>query len=180
MLFKAMVEYSTKVRRVSSRNAKVGIIVELLGKLAVDEAIIGVSYISGRVRQGKLNLAWKGIAELSEMASSRSRSPNLIRVDGYLDTAASARGRKKIEALKPLFAILDKEEKKYLVSLIIGEVKQGAGEGVVRLAIARFFDLSDEEMERAYLQKPDIAELFHLLRKQNIIFIGKPVWFLVL
>lgn len=167
MVFKVIVEYSKKVRRVSSRNAKVSIIVELLGKFSVEEASIGVNYISGRMRQGKLNLTWKGIAELSDMASRRLRSPTLVRVDRYLDAARSASGRNKIEALKPLFTVLDQDEKKYLISLIIGEVKQGAGEGVVKHAIARFFDLSDKEIERAYLQKPDIAELFYLLRSKG-------------
>ena len=167
MLFKAIVEYSRKVKQVSSRNVKVSIIAELLGKLSLDEAIIGVSYISGRIRQGKLNLTWKAITELSATAKSRSRSPTLVQVDRYLEAASSASGRSKTEALEPLFAVLDHDERKYLISLIIGEVVQGAGEGVVKQAIAQFFGLSDDEIERAYLQKPDIAGLFHLLRRKG-------------
>jgi DNA ligase-1 len=49
----------------------------------------------------------------------------------------------------------------------VGEVQQGAGEGVVKLAIARFFDLKDEEIERAHLKRPDIAELFSLLLERG-------------
>ncbi|MDH4210154.1 MAG: ATP-dependent DNA ligase [candidate division WOR-3 bacterium] len=167
MLFKAIVEYSERVRQTSSRNSKISIIEEFLSKLSVDEALIGVNYIAGRIRQGKLNIAWKGITELSNTVFRRSRSPSLVQVDRYLELVCSARGRKKIEALTPLFTKLGKDERKYLVLLMVGEVQQGAGEGVVKHAIARFFGLSDEEIERAYLQKPDIAELFFLLRSQG-------------
>jgi DNA ligase-1 len=172
MLFKAIVEYSDRVRQASSRNRKISIIEEFLHKLPVDEALIGVNYIAGRIKQGKLNIAWKGITELSNAVFRHSRSPSLVQVDRYLELACSASGRKKIEVLKPLFMKLGKDERKYLVLLIVGEVRQGAGEGVVKHAIARFFGLSDEEIERAYLQKPDIAGLYFLLRSQGKEAIG--------
>ncbi len=172
MLFKAIVEYSYRARQASSRNSKISIIEEFLHKLSVDEALIGVNYIAGRIKQGKLNIAWKGITELSNAVFRHSRSPSLVQVDRYLELACSASGRKKIEVLKPLFMKLGKDERRYLVLLIVGEVRQGAGEGVVKHAIARFFGLSDEEIERAYLQKPDIAGLYFLLRSQGKEAIG--------
>ncbi|KPK64776.1 hypothetical protein AMJ83_00895 [candidate division WOR_3 bacterium SM23_42] len=166
MKFQVLVEYSNRLRRVASRTEKVNIIVDFLKDLSKREAAFGVKYISGVVRQGKLNIAWKG---LSELLNSRRRgldSPSLFQIDKYLDKARSAKGRDKIRVLLPLFERLSKQERKYLVSLIVGELQQGAGEGLVKLAIAKFFDLSDEEIERAYLQKPDIGELFaYLLSK---------------
>jgi DNA ligase-1 len=163
MQFKVIVEYSKRLRQVSSRNAKIGIIADFLSRLSGKEAIVGVNYISGRVRQGKLNITWKGLSELLNSDIRASRSPNLAQVDKYLARAQSVSGKEKLSVLRPLFAQLSKEERKYLVSLIVGEVQQGAGEGLVKLSIANLFGLSDEEIEKAYLQKPDIAELFALL-----------------
>ena len=167
MKFDVIVEYSIRLREVSSRKVKIGIIADFLSKLSDKEAIIGVNYISGRVRQGKLNIAWKDLSELFNSDVRASRSPNVIQVDKYLEQAQSAAGREKIDVLKPLFAQLTTRERKYLISLIVGEVQQGAGEGLVKLAIAKFFGLSDEEIEKAYLQKPDIAELFAFLHSRG-------------
>ena len=167
MNFKVVVEYSRKLRKVSARNKKVGIIKEFLGKLSKKEAIIGVNYISGRIRQGKLNIAWKGLSELYGTTARKSAGLTLIQIDKNLERVRSASGAEKVEILKPLFAQLRKGERKYLISLIVGEVQQGAGEGLVKLAIARVFELSDEEIEKAYLQKPDIAELFAFLRDRG-------------
>ena len=173
MKFQVLVEYSDKVRRVSSRNAKVGIIVDFLRGLSKREAGLGVKYISGAVRQGKLNIAWKGLSELINCRKGKLDSPSLIQVDQYLNKTRSVKGRDKISVLLPLFERLSQQQRKYLVSLIVGEVQQGAGEGLVKLAIAKFCNLSDEEIERAYLQKPDIGELFAYLRTQGKTAIDK-------
>jgi len=173
MMFNVMVEYSERLKRVSSRNEKVAVIQEFLGKISEKEAIIGVNYISGRLRQGKLNIAWKGLSQLFTTSRKKQRSPNLLQVDNYLEQAQAASGGQKITVLEPLFARLSKKESKYLISLIVGEVQQGAGEGLVKLAIVQYFGLSDEEMEKAYLQKPDIAELFAYLRGRGKRAISK-------
>ncbi len=167
MQFKVLVEYSNRLRKTSSRNDKVGIVVDFLGRLTQREAAIGVCYISGKIRQGKLNIAWKGLSELINAAQQRKRAPNFVEIDRYLQKTKAARGKEKVRILWPLFARLNKIERKYLVALIFGEVQQGAGEGVVKLAIARFFDLKDEEIERAYLKQPDIAELFSYLLERG-------------
>ena len=167
MQFKVVVEYSKRLKQLSSRNAKIGIIADFLSRLSGKEAIIGVNYISGRVRQGKLNIAWRGLSELLNSDIRASRSPSVVQVDKYLERAQSVSGKEKLSSLRPLFAQLSKEERKYLVSLIAGEVQQGAGEGLVKLSVANLFGLSDEEIEKAYLQKPDIAELFAFLHSHG-------------
>jgi DNA ligase-1 len=165
--FKVLVEYSRRLKKTSSRNDKVDIVVDFLKQLNQKESAIGASYISGKIRQGKLNIAWKGLSELPSTAQMKKRAPNLVEIDRYLEKTKAARGKEKVSILLPLFAGLNKVERKYLISLIFGEVQQGAGEGVVQIAIARFFDLKDEEIERAYLEQPDIGELFSYLLKRG-------------
>ncbi len=167
MIFKAIVEYSDRLRNIPSRNEKVAIISEFLGKLSLNDAVIGVNYIAGQLRQGKLNINWKGLSELRDTATKTSASPTLVQVDRYLESARAKSGSDKVKVLKPLFARLNKNERNYLMALIIGEVQQGAGEGLVKLGIAKYFSLADDEIEKAYLQKPDIAELFAYLLKRG-------------
>ncbi|MBE0432001.1 ATP-dependent DNA ligase [candidate division WOR-3 bacterium] len=135
-------------------------ILDFLRRLKKGEAGIGVSYISGKIMQGKISITWKGLSELLLTPQHRGASPELMEVHDFLNEASTARGRAKIEVLAPLFSRLSKAKRRHLVSLIIGEVHQGAGEGLVKLAIDEFFKLSQDSLERAYLQKPDIAELF--------------------
>lgn len=167
MLFKKVVEYSREIKKVSSRNAKVDIITQFLRELDREEAEIGVNYISGSVRQGRLNLAWKGLSELMHVSHVEPvKSPNLLEVDEYLSKTQSVRGKLKIQNLRPLFMRLSAQERKYLVMLIVGDVQQGAGEGFVKKALAQFFETDDAAIEYAYMHKPNIGELFeYLLRK---------------
>lgn len=168
MLFKNLVEYSDKITKVSSRNAKIDLIVSFLQKLNRKEAEIGVQFISGSIRQGKLNITWQGLHQLlNTAASSSKKSPQLTEVDHYCDQTKSARGHQKIQILSSLFSRLTQRERKYLVSLIVGDVQQGAGEGLVRLAIARYFKLQDSDIEYASMRKPDVGKLFLYLSEKG-------------
>ncbi|NOR18176.1 ATP-dependent DNA ligase [candidate division WOR-3 bacterium] len=167
MLFNKLVEYSNKIKKVSSRNEKIGIIADFLGRLERKEAEIGVDFIAGRIRQGRLNIAWKGLFKLLKTRPDQSKTlSDLIEIDKYLKQTRSKKGKEKITVLLPLFSRLSAVEKKYLVSLILGEVEQGAGEGLVKMAIAKYFNIKDSSMEYAYMHKPDIGKLFvYLLQK---------------
>jgi DNA ligase-1 len=167
MLFKELVEYSNKIKNVSSRNAKIDIINNFLGKLKIKEAEIGVDFIAGKTRQGRLNIAWKGLSQLFKTSTLRSKNPpKLLEVDEYLEKTKATRGGEKIKILKLLFSCLGSQERKYLASLILGEVQQGAGEGLVKMAIAKFFSIKDSDIEHAYMHEPNIGKLFvYLLKK---------------
>lgn len=167
MLFKQLLSYSDKISKTPPRNDKIEISVNVLKNLKKGEAEIGVDFISGKIRQGKLNLAWKGLRDLLDAPYTKSKkAPTLIEVDKYLKNTKSKKGREKLKVLYPLFHILNAKERKYLISLILGDVKQGAGEGLIKMAIARFFKLEDNDIEYAYMRKPDIGKLFvYLLKK---------------
>ncbi len=167
MRFSELVAYSQRIGAVKGRNEKIAIIREFLSQLNDAEAV-GVNYIAGKTRQGKLNIAWKGLSELMASSYERSRkTPTLVEVDGTLERVRVARGKQKIAVLAPLFKNLNKQERQYLTILILGEVQQGAGEGLVKTAIARVFDLTDADIEHAYMHTPDIGKLFMYVRKKG-------------
>ncbi len=163
MLFKNLVEYSERIGKTSSRHGKIAIILGFLKKLSQRESEIGVNFISGKISQGKLSLASKGLVLLVKIRGSMERPPDLLAIDRALDLAGKAKGRKKVEVLGPLFRRLSAPEKKFLAALISGEVHQGAGEGLVKMAIAGCFGLLGAEIDQAYLQKPDLGSLFAYL-----------------
>lgn len=163
VLFNKLVEYSQKLGKTRSRNKKIKIIMEFLGSLSKNEAEIGVNYISGKIRQGKLNVTWKNLADIAKTKTVSTESVNLIDVDNYLTLAKRARGQEKAKALKPLFERLVVSEREYLTALILNDLHQGAGEGLVKVSIAKYFNLEDPEIEKAYLQNPDLGSLFKYL-----------------
>lgn len=173
MLFKELLEYYKRLKNTSSRNEKINIIIQFFHRLKPNEAEIGVNFIQGRLRQGRLSLGWKGVSQLLKVPGRSSNPPGLIEIDRYLDAVKSARGRKKIKVLVPLFGRLTTEEQQYLVSLILQDLQQGAGEGIVKVAIARYFRISDAEIEEAYLYNPDLGKIFTLLAQKGRSGIGE-------
>jgi DNA ligase-1 len=163
VLFNDLVEYYKKIQENSLRNAKIGLITQFLGLLSSKEAEIGVNFISGRIRQGKLNITWKNLAILFKVQKISDKPVNLLEVDNYLHLTKNARGQEKVRILKPLFERLSVPEKEYLRALILNDLHQGAGEGLVKLSIAKYFELEDSEIEQAYLQNPDLGTLFKYL-----------------
>ena len=168
MTFKELFEYSQRIRSESSRNGKIEIISEYLAKLTADEVPFGVHYIAGRLPQGRMNLAWKGLSDLLHATFRETTQLPLAVLHGALEQVKKAHGQEKYKTLQPIFAKLNKEQREYLLSLIFGEAQQGAGEGVVKKAIAHAFSLSDSEIEEAYEfqsgQAQDLASLLLLFR----------------
>jgi DNA ligase-1 len=158
-----LLEYSRHIKAESSRIGKVQLIKEYLRELEKNEAYCGVHYITGKVAQGKMNLAWKGLSELLTLPMNADDPPSLSEIHTTMSQVAQARGAKKYLLLRAVFERMTKEERRYFLSLIYGETQQGAGEGLVKLAIAEYSGLNDEEMEQAYLRNPDIGELFTTL-----------------
>lgn len=168
MTFNELVTYSQRIRAASARNDKITIIEEFLARLSTKEAAVGVNYIAGRTRQGKLNIVWKDLSTLMNLPDAGpSQVLSLLDIDEALTNARRARGRQKRVALASVFQRLKKQEREFLVMLVHGEVQQGAGEGLVKMAIARFFRLSDTDIEHAYMRMPDIGEMHVRLMKKG-------------
>ena len=160
MKFEELFAYSRRIRTESSRNAKIEIIQEYLSKLEPAETRFGVHYISGHLPQGKINVGWKYLSELFQAPFKRGKSLALNDINNAIDNAAKAKGKQKIDVLKQVFEKLNEEERKYLAALINAEAQQGAGEGLVKSAIAKYFKIDDQTIEQVYLRSPDLGELF--------------------
>ncbi|OGC38825.1 hypothetical protein A2Y85_05310 [candidate division WOR-3 bacterium RBG_13_43_14] len=167
MQFKKLLEYSKRLKSEASRNAKIEIITQFLNGLGSKEADSGVHFIAGHLPQGKINIGWKYLSELLKLPSKSGKSLVLNDIHISMDKVSKASGKKKIEILKPIFELLNNEERKYLISLIFSEAQQGAGELIVKTAIARYFDINDDEIEQLYLHNPDLGSLFAQLKVQG-------------
>jgi DNA ligase-1 len=143
---------SAQVAGTSSRLAKTALIAECLKRLDVDEVEIALPYLSGDTRQGRLAL---GYATLQPALGSASSSPvlTLHEVDAAFSQLKSTKGKgsaaRRASALKNLFGKATAQEQDFLLRLIVGELRQGALEGVMLDAVAMAAQLPPAEVRRA-------------------------------
>ncbi len=151
-LLAELVRTSARVAANPGRLAKIGELAALLRRLAADEAELGISYLSGELPQGKLAL---GHAVLSAARGPGVQAPRLALrdVDMVLAEIKGTKGKgaaaRREALLRSLFARATPEEQDFLLRLVVGELRQGALEGVMLDAAAAAAELPVEALRRA-------------------------------
>ena len=78
-----------------------------------------------------------------------------------LDNLASASGKGvaavRHELLQTLFAHATTAERRFLIALLLGELRQGASEGIMIEAIAKAWQVASSEVRRAFMLSGDLA-----------------------
>jgi DNA ligase-1 len=155
-----LVAASQRVASTSSRLAKVAALAELLRGLAPDEIGIAVAYLCGETPHGKLGL---GYATLRDARSAERRGDplTLAEVDAALGRLRATGGKGSASAraaqLDALFSRASDDESDFLRRLIVGELRQGALEGVMLDAIAAAADLPAGDVRRATMLAGGLA-----------------------
>ena len=161
-LLAEVVRASAAVAATSSRLAKVRVIADCLRALAPDEIEIALPWLSGELRQGKLAL---GYAALKSATGNPSVAASLMvkEVDGAFQGLKSIKGKgaaaAREGALKTLFGKATAEEQDFLLRLIVGELRQGALEGVMLEAVAAAAQLPAAEIRRAATHAGGIPQI---------------------
>jgi DNA ligase 1 len=156
----ALAETSRRVGETRSRRDKVALLAELLAATPPDEIELAAAYLSGAVRQDKLGLGWATIQSALPGSAAESPSVELPEVNAVLDTIAGTTGKGSAETrqrlLRELLVRLTAEEQRFLGGLIVGELRQGALEGLVVEAIARAASRPPAEVRRALMMAGDL------------------------
>ena len=143
---------SAEVAGTPSRLAKIGALASFLKRLEPDEFEIAIPYLSGELRQGKLAIG-HGSLRASVGGSASAPSLTLRDVDAALSGLKAVKGKgaaeRKSAALAALLARATREEQDFLTRLLIGELRQGALEGVLSDAIAAASGLPPADVRRA-------------------------------
>lgn len=153
MLLHELAAISSEVGKMRGRKAKVAALAELLRALAPDEVPIGVAYLSGELPQGKIGVGWAMVRELDAGLPAQSPALTLREVHARFDALGALEGKgsgaARKQALGSLFSRATELERSFLARLVIGELRQGALEGLMLEAIAIASNLSPAEVRRA-------------------------------
>jgi DNA ligase-1 len=153
MLLNDLVETSRRVGEVSGRLAKIEQLAGCLRRAGPAEIEIAVAWLSGELRQGRIGVGYAALRDATGDVAAAAPSLTLSEVDAMLDRVQATRGSgsaaERLRQLRELFARATREEQEFLVRLVIGELRQGALEGLMIEAVARAADIPVAEIRRA-------------------------------
>src|SRR5712691_8911716 len=156
MLLAELLAASERVAATRSRLAKIDALAQCLRRLEPSEIGLGVAYLSGHTRQGRFGIGYATLKEAR--AATRASSPRLTlaQVDEALARLARIKGEgsaaERARLLADLFARATAPEQDFLARLLLGELRQGALEGIMLDAIAKAAKLRPERVRSAAMR----------------------------
>jgi DNA ligase-1 len=155
----AVVDVSRAVAATSARSRKVALIADLLRTTRADDVPIAVAYLSGELRQRRTGVGWASLRDLPAPAANSSLA--LRDVDAAFERIASAAGvgsqGARAALVSGLFAAATADEQDFLRLLAIGELRQGALDGVMTDAIGKAFELPPSEVRQAVMLRGELS-----------------------
>jgi DNA ligase-1 len=159
--FEEVATASESLRSTASKKEKVAIISELLGRSQGRETYLLAHYLVGSVPSGKLGIGWKTIRNAIEELGPSGRSVEIHEVQQYLQDLSGMKGagstQQKTRVLRALFSMLKEEERSFLIGLLLGELRQGALEGLLLEAVAKASSLPSVLIQQSFMFSGDIG-----------------------
>ncbi len=155
MLLNDLVETSRRVGEVSGRLAKIEQLAGCLRRAGPDEIEVAVSWLSGDLRQGRIGVGYAALREAMAETAAPSATLTLSEIDAALDRVQQVRGAgsaaERLRQLRALFGRATRDEQAFLVRLMVGELRQGALEGLMVEAVARAAEIPVADIRRAVM-----------------------------
>ena len=161
MLLAEIARTSTDVAATSSRLRKIARLAECLQQAREEEAAISVAYLSGELPQGTVGVGWATLRDLPP--PSTEPALELLEVDAAISRLQGISGKgsqaARRDELSALFARATEPEQRLLAGLLLGELRQGALEGVMTDAVAKAAVLPAAEVRRAAMLAGDLPRV---------------------
>ncbi|WP_426507130.1 ATP-dependent DNA ligase [Dactylosporangium sp. McL0621] len=162
MRFEQLAEVSGAVAATPARNAKIELLAAALRDLAAsgDERTVsaGAGYLAGELRQRQTGVGYASLRDLPPPATGASLSVAEVdlafeRMAGLAGKGSQAARRAEVAAL---FGAATEPERRLLVGLLSGELRQGAQAGLLADAVARAAGIPSAAVRRALLLAGDL------------------------
>ena len=158
-----LVDRVGRVRATPKKGEKVALLADLLRQTDGRETVLCALYLTGTLPQGKIGLGWRTVQAATSDAPASGGPLTLLDVDRVFDAIAVDAGAgstdRRVQALRGLFERTDPAGRRFLGQLLVGEVRQGALDGLVRDAIARAAGLPPEEVRQAAMYADSLGEV---------------------
>ena len=161
MRLEELVRTSALVAGTPGRLDKISKLADLFKRVPPDALPIAIGFLTGWPRQGRLGVGWATVASAQDHQAAMESTLELRDVDSVFDQLLAARcknsARERARLLGDLFSRAPAEERIFLGGLVIGEVRQGALEGVMLEAVAKAAALPSANVRRAVMMAGDLG-----------------------
>ena len=164
MLLSDVVEASRAVGATPGRLEKVARLADLLRRAPPDEVAVVARWLAGELTQGRIGLGGAALRHAFDgPGAGGTASPALTvrEVDEAFGRIAAAKGSgsaaERRRLLAALLARATRDEADFLARLVVGELRQGALEGVLVEAVARASGASAADVRRAAMAAGALA-----------------------
>src|SRR5687767_5948592 len=141
MKLQDLVQVSAAVAATSGRLDKIAKLAALFTRIPPDEIPTAIGFLIGWPRQGRIGVGWASVSTAREREPAPVPTLELSDVDTVFNQLLTVRGKnsanERTRLLGDLFARATVDEQQFLGALLVGEVRQGALEGVMLEAIAK-------------------------------------------
>lgn len=159
MLLQELVDTSQRISETTKRLAKIDHLAQLLKRLHPEEVEIATAFLSGRARQGRIGIGWSAIRDAASPPANRA-ALEILDVDRAFSKIAGVRGSgERIALLRGLLERATEPEQRFLSGLLLGELRQGALEGIMLEAVAKAAGVAVERVRHAAMVAGDIAAI---------------------
>jgi DNA ligase-1 len=161
VLFVELANASRLVAATSKRGEKVAALAAVLRQAAPDDITPAVAFATGATLHGRIGVGW---ATLSDVRPAPAAEPSLTVADVHaaigrlatIDGAGSVARRR--QALHDLLAAATEPEQALIRSILGGELRQGALDGVMAAAVAQAAGVPVPEIQRAAMFAGSLPE----------------------
>ena len=169
MLLQLIATTSADVAATSSRLAKVERLVECLRAAAPEEVAVAVAYLSGELPQGTVGVGWAALRDLPAPADEPTLE--VLEVDAAVSRVQSIAGKgsqtARREELAALYSRATEPEQRLLTGLFLGELRQGALEGVMTDAVAKAAGVPLADVRRAAMLAGDLPSVAEIAMREG-------------
>src|SRR5439155_12878524 len=150
-----LVELVSRVRATPKKTEKTALLAEFLRQTHGKETELTALYLCGALAQGKIGIGGRLIQEAMAEKTLSGDALTLTDVDQAFDAIGGHQGsgstERKVGALRRLFQRARAEEREFLAQLMMGEIRQGALEGLLLDAVAKAALLSSAQVRQSMM-----------------------------
>lgn len=160
VLFDELARASRMVGATTKRNEKVAVLADVLGRLAPDEVVPAVAFLTGTTPLGRIGVGWSTMSDVRVDAAADPTwtvldvDERLRRIEAMSGTGVVAARR---DALAELLGAATADEQQLLWGIIGGELRQGALAGVMTTAVATAAGVPVGAVRRAAMMAGDLG-----------------------
>jgi DNA ligase 1 len=156
-----IVATSRSVRETSARLDKIRHLAGCLREVEPDGIETAVALLSGELRQGRIGLGPATLREAMPFSAATTPALTIAEVDAALERIARTSGAgattERARQMSRLLARATRDEQQFLVLAVLGELRQGALEGLMIEAVAQAAGLPVGEIRRALMVSGDLG-----------------------